>query len=85
MDPMLLEILVCPATHVRVGMLDERRLHALNEAIRAGTVQDGSGDTIDQPVAAALITEDDRTIYRIEDDIPIMLIESGIDTGQFDW
>ena len=85
MDPMLLDILVCPATHVPVVLLDEQRLEALNEAVRAGKVTDTGGEAVGDPIAEALITEDGRTVYRIESDIPIMLIESGIDTGQLGW
>ena len=85
MDPMLLEILVCPATHVPVALLDVERLEVLNEAIRAGRVQEAGGETVDDPISEALITEDGKTVYRIEKDIPIMLIESGIDTGQLGW
>jgi uncharacterized protein YbaR (Trm112 family) len=85
MDPMLLDILVCPATHVPVVLLDEQRREALNEAVRAGKVTDTGGEAVGDPIAEALITEDGRTVYRIENDIPIMLIESGIDTGQLGW
>jgi uncharacterized protein YbaR (Trm112 family) len=85
MDPMLLDILVCPSTHVPVVLLDDQRLAVLSKAAQAGKVSDAGGETVTGPIAEALITEDGKTVYRVEDDIPIMLIESGIDTGQLGW
>ena len=43
------------------------------------------GNPVSGTLAEALITEDDKTIYRVEDEIPIMLIEAGIDSGSLDW
>jgi uncharacterized protein YbaR (Trm112 family) len=34
------------------------------------------------PATAGLVTRDGRTIYRIEDDIPVMLADEGIATAQ---
>jgi uncharacterized protein YbaR (Trm112 family) len=40
------------------------------------------GKKVDTPLDAGLITEDGETIYRIDDDIPIMLIDEGIPAGR---
>jgi len=85
MDPTLLDILVCPSTHVPVVLLDSDRLAALNGKIAEGSVHDLGGNPVSDSIVEALITEDGRTIYRVEDEIPIMLIEAGIDTGSLDW
>lgn len=85
MDPTLLDILVCPSTHVPVVLLDADRLAALNRKIADGSVHDIGGNPVSGSIVEALITEDGRTIYRVEDEIPIMLIEAGIDTGPLDW
>ena len=78
----LLEILCCPKTKVPVVMLDADRLARLNEQIAAGTVKYVGGETVDKPVQEALVTEDSRTVYRIDEGIPVMLIDQGISTDQ---
>lgn len=85
MDPTLLDILVCPSTHVPVVLLDADRLAALNQLIAEDAVSDIGGNPVSGTLAEALITEDGKTIYRVEDEIPIMLIEAGIDSGSLDW
>ncbi len=82
MDRKLLDLLVCPATRQSLGLLDSAGLDALNQAIAAGGVQrvDGSGQS--DPVREALVTSDRRTVYRVDDGIPVLLVEEGIATAQ---
>jgi uncharacterized protein YbaR (Trm112 family) len=42
----------------------------------------GNGTAVAAAVTAGLITRDRRTIYRIEDDIPVMLADEAIATDQ---
>lgn len=85
-SPDLLEILCCPKTKVPVRMLDADRLAKLNERIAAGTVRMVNENVVEKPLQEALVTEDFRTVYRIDDGIPVMLIEEGISTDQLgDW
>ncbi len=81
-DRELLEILCCPKTKVPVEMLSEDKLKALNDRIGRGEVKTVDGSKVDTPLDAGLITEDGKTIYRIDDDIPIMLIDEGIPADQ---
>ena len=81
-DKELLDILCCPETKVPVEVLSEDKLKALNEKIAAGEVETIDGRKVNEPFDAGLITEDGRTIYRIDDDIPIMLIDEGIRADQ---
>lgn len=81
-DKELLDILCCPETKVPVEVLSEDKLKALNEKIAAGEVKTIDGRKVNEPLDAGLITEDGRTIYRIDDDIPIMLIDEGISADQ---
>ncbi len=74
----LLEILCCPVTKVPVVELAEADLAALNEAIASGTVQHADGTVVERPLAAGLVTRDGATVYRVEDDIPVMLPGLGI-------
>ena len=77
-DQELLGILCCPKTKVPVEMLSDDKRNALNERIKKGEVETVEGKKVDTPLEAGLITEDQKTIYRIDDDIPIMLIDEGI-------
>jgi uncharacterized protein YbaR (Trm112 family) len=88
MDKRLLDILCCPATKVPVRPLARGELDALNKAIVAGGVQTAASTAVSAPVQAGLITNDGKLIYRIEDDIPVMLADEAIGTTQlsgFPW
>ena len=82
MDQELLKILCCPQTKVPVELLAARDLEKLNGAIAAGRIKQADGATVKKPIAEALITRDRKTIYRIDDGIPIMLIDQGIPVVQ---
>ena len=82
-DGKLLEILCCPLSKTPLTRLSTSRLKTLNEAISAGTVQYVRGETVEDPLREALITEDSKVIYPVIDDIPILLEEKGIGTTQF--
>lgn len=77
-DRKLVEILVCPVTKVPVKVLAKDKLAILNRCIEAGEVSRQDGTVVGVPLKAALITEDGRTVYAIEDDIPVMLEDQAI-------
>ncbi len=81
-DRKLLEILRCPVTKQPVSPLSTEKLAALNKAIETEEVQYQDGSKIDTPVEEALITDNGRTIYRVDEDIPIMLEDQSIPTEQ---
>lgn len=81
-DRRLLDILCCPVTKSPVRPLSAGELGALNRAIAAGTVRTETGTTLTATASAGLITRDGRTIYRIEDDIPVMLADEAVATAQ---
>ncbi len=82
-DGKLLEILCCPVSKTPLARLSASRLKTLNKAIAEGEVQTVRGETVDQPLREALITEDSKVIYPVVDDIPILLEERGIGCTQF--
>ena len=82
MDRKLLDILACPATRQPLAMLDSRGLAALNEAIATGGVQRIDGAPQRDAVREALVTRDRKLAYRIDDGIPVLLVEEGIALGQ---
>ncbi|MCW8962492.1 MAG: Trm112 family protein [Gammaproteobacteria bacterium] len=82
-DGKLLEILCCPVTKSPVIKLTASQLKNLNEEISKGEVHLVSGEVITEPLQEGLITESSKTIYRVDDGIPVMLEEQGINTDQF--
>jgi uncharacterized protein YbaR (Trm112 family) len=82
MDKRLLDILCCPVSKAPVSLLNRSQLDALNASIHQGSVQTVAGAAVGTPLAAGLLTEDGKVIYRIEDDIPVMLADEAIGTTQ---
>ncbi len=82
MDRKLLDILVCPATRQPLSMLDAAGLQAVNRAIGAGGVQRGDGTPQADALREALLTRDRKTVYRIDDGIPVLLAEESLATAQ---
>ncbi len=75
----LLEILRCPVTKQHVFPLSQEKLAILNEKIGLGEVHHVDGTEVEKDLDAALITENGNTLYKIEDDIPIMLEDLSIE------
>lgn len=82
MDRKLLDLLVCPATRQPLAMLESRGLEALNRVITAGTLQRADGSIQAEPLREALVTRDRKTVYRIDDGIPVLLVEEAMASGQ---
>ena len=83
-DRRLLEILCCPVSRRPLRLLRSDQLQWLNTAIGVRAVQDVNSRVVSIPLAAGLITDDGKVIYRIDDDIPVLLSEDGIGTTQLD-
>jgi uncharacterized protein YbaR (Trm112 family) len=82
MDRKLLDILCCPVTKQPLALLNGGELAALNQAIAAGAVTRADGERQSSPLREGLITRDHRTIYRVDDGIPVLLAEEAIATAQ---
>jgi uncharacterized protein YbaR (Trm112 family) len=78
-DKKLLDILVCPVSGSAVTLADQDTLTQLNERVSAGKARYADESTVDAPLEQALITADRHTAYRVDDGIPVMLPERGID------
>lgn len=78
MDRKLLDLLVCPATRQPLALLDKPGLEALNHAIAAGNVKRADDTAQSEAIREALITRDRKILYRVDDGIPVLLIEEGI-------
>jgi uncharacterized protein YbaR (Trm112 family) len=82
MDRKLLDILACPATRQPLALLESRGLDALNRAIAAGGVHRADDSPQSESLREALVTRDRKLVYRIDDGIPVLLVEEAIGTGQ---
>ncbi|MBD7989028.1 Trm112 family protein [Luteimonas sp. Sa2BVA3] len=82
MDRKLLDILVCPTSRQPLALLEPAGLEALNRAIAAGGVTRGDDAPQAEPLREALVTRDRRTVYRVDDGIPVLLAEEAIATAQ---
>ena len=84
MDRKLLDILVCPATRQPLALLDAAGLAALNGAIATGAVKRNDDSAQTDALREALVTRDRKTVYRVDDGIPVLLVEDGIATAQLE-
>tara|TARA_B100002049_G_scaffold47345_1_gene33112 strand:- start:603 stop:872 length:270 start_codon:yes stop_codon:yes gene_type:complete len=78
-DKKLLDILVCPVSGAAVSLADAETLARMNERIDAGEARYVDESTVTESLDAALVTADRATAYRVDDGIPVMLPERGID------
>lgn len=83
MDKRLLDILCCPVTKTPVKLLSHAQLDALNREISQHAAKTTAGAEVRSTLGAGLITTDGKLIYRIDDDIPVMLADEAIATTQF--
>jgi uncharacterized protein len=77
-DQQLLDILACPETKEPVALADETLIAKLNAAIAAGTLRNRAGEQVTEKIDGGLVRADQKYLYPIRDDIPIMLIDEGI-------
>ncbi|MFT3756131.1 MAG: Trm112 family protein [Pseudoxanthomonas sp.] len=82
MDRKLLDILCCPASRQPLALLESAGLDALNRAIGSGEIRRIDDAPQRDPLRQALVTRDRKTVYRLDDGIPVLLVEEGIATAQ---
>ncbi|MET0893203.1 MAG: Trm112 family protein [Pseudoxanthomonas sp.] len=84
MDRKLLDLLCCPVTRQPLALLDAPGLEALNRGIAAGGVKRADDTAQPDALREALLTRDRKTIYRVDDGIPVLLAEEAIATAQLE-
>lgn len=78
-DKQLLDILVCPVSGAAVALADTGLVSQINTRIDAGDMRHADDSRVESRLEAALVTADRATAYRVDDGIPVMLPERGID------
>jgi len=82
MDKRLLTILRCPVTHKGLSLLKKDKLEKINAAIVAGDVATRDGVSLTEPLSEALVTDDGKRIYPVDDGIPVLLESESIHMEQ---
>lgn len=73
MDKKLLSILCCPVTHKGLSLARADLLKSLNQAITAGKLLNRDGEVVAGNLTEALVTDDGKTLYPVNDGIPVLL------------
>jgi len=76
----LIEILMCPRTKQNLRNLEADIVERINKEIEKGEVKYYDGSPVEDMLDEALITEDRKVIYRVDQGIPILMIDRGIPT-----
>lgn len=82
MDKRLLTILRCPVSQKGLSVLKKDKLQTINTAISEGGVVNHEGKRLDEPLAEALVTDDGKRIYPVNDGIPVLLEGESISMEQ---
>lgn len=77
-EPFLLEILVCPEDKSPVKLADAELIRSLNQKISQGQIRNRSGQVVKEPLEQGLLRLDQKIIYPVREDIPVMLVDEGI-------
>ena len=81
-DQHMLDILVCPETQQPVSLADDIVIATANAAITTGALKNRAGEVITEKIDGGLVRQDQKYLYPIRDDIPIMLIDASIPLDQ---
>ena len=73
MDKRLLTILRCPVTHKGLSVLKKDKLEKVNAAIAAGKLETNEGVKLAEPLTEALVTDDGKLLYPVDEGIPVLL------------
>jgi uncharacterized protein YbaR (Trm112 family) len=71
-------MLRCPENQNSLSTAGAEVLSRLNAMIAAGRLKNRSGQTVGQPLEAALLRADGEVVYPIVDQIPVLIVDEGI-------
>jgi uncharacterized protein YbaR (Trm112 family) len=78
----LLKMLVCPETQSSLSLASNELIARLNRAIALGQITNKAGQLLKKPLDGGLLRADQRVLYPIMDDIPMMLVDEGVSLDQ---
>ncbi len=84
MDKRLLAILRCPVTQKGLAPVTSQTLKTINAAISDGGVCNREGAVVTERLTEALITDDGKLLYPVQNGIPVLLESESIDMEQLD-
>ena len=84
MEKRLLNILRCPVTHKGLSLARRETLGRLNAAIEQGQISNHDGIALHEPLADALVTDDNKLLYPITGGIPVLLEGESIRLDQLE-
>ena len=84
MDKRLLSILCCPVTHKGLSLARPELLKKINTAISDGKLVNRDGAELSGSVDEALITDDGKIMYPVNDGIPVLLEGESVGLNQLD-
>jgi len=73
MDKKLLSILCCPVTHKGLALARRDTLESINKAIGDGKLLNRDGAVLEDSLTEALVTDDGKLMYPVNDGIPVLL------------
>jgi len=83
-DKELLDILCCPETKQDLTLVSQDVIEKINRRIKKGDLKNRCGETVKEPIDGGLLRDDQKYLYPIREDIPIMLIDEAIPFDDFD-
>lgn len=84
MDKRLLSILCCPVTHKGLSLARPDLLKKINTAIGDGRLVNRDGVTLSASLKEALVTDDGKIMYPVDDGIPVLLEGESVGLSQLD-
>jgi len=82
LDKDLLAILCCPETKLAVALADDQLIQKVNGAIERGVLKNKAQKSVTEKLDGGLVRSDNKILYPVREDIPVMLIDEGIPLDQ---
>ena len=82
MEKKLLSILCCPVTHKGLALARGDLLASVNRAIEARELVSRDGAKVKEKFKEALVTDDGKILYPVDDGIPVLIEGAGVTLDQ---
>ncbi|MDP6992829.1 MAG: Trm112 family protein [Woeseiaceae bacterium] len=82
MDKKLLAILCCPVSHKGLSLARGDLMKSVNGAIADGKLKNREGAVLENALDEALVTDDGKLLYPVNDGIPVLLESESVALDQ---